>query len=149
MEIDEIKRSSTILLAKYFFGLEVKSLILQFIVFFDVAYTQENILPPYRGFEGCGDYKISGVIIEYKHKLFLYINKDTQSEYRFTIPAKEEITIAPYINRALEATIFIKKMNGTIGELEKIRDTKFHIPDPLNPTSDTGLRLIKKGMCAS
>lgn len=116
--------------------------------FAGTIYAEENISPAYKGFEGCGDYQISGVISENNHKLFLYINKGTRSEYRFNIPAKEEMTVAPYINKSLEAKLFIKKMNGTIGEIEKIRDTQFHIADPLHPVSDTGFRLIKRRECA-
>lgn len=98
------------------------------------------------GFKGCGLYKVRGVGRTIKNALVIVVNEKTKSEIIFSLPINNEPTLAPYVDRPLEATVQINKpMNGSKG-FGVVQSIKSRLPDPLNPV-DTGMSLMTKSEC--
>lgn len=98
--------------------------------------------------ENCGVFNFRGIVRIINDSPFLIINEHTLSEYKFSMPISEEPRIAPYIDRAFELTATIeKKMNGTKGAVQNIKNIQYRVSNPLSETPDTGVKLIKKLIC--
>jgi hypothetical protein len=98
------------------------------------------------GITDCGSYLIRGITRSTKNGLIIVVNEKTQSEITILVPILNEAMLAPYIDRAITATVTVeKKLPG-----EKVRGTIQHIksrnPNPLNP-KDTGVSIITKADC--
>lgn len=111
------------------------------------TFSQENS-KPYESYQGCGEYWVAGTVRINKTGYFLIVNEKTQSEYRLKTPIIEEPKLSPYVDKPMKARILItKKIDGTIGEINKILTVEYRISNPLHPNFDTGFRSIKKMIC--
>lgn len=93
-----------------------------------------NVWATSGNFSSCGTYELYGRIEKNKKEIgyLFYVNKKTKSEYRFRIPLKESLKIAPYIDMPIRLKARIVKMvkgqNGEIADLEALLRV---VPDPL------------------
>lgn len=103
------------------------------------------------GFEGCGHYLLRGtLLLDKEHKLLIYsVNHLTKSELVFSIPNKNDLNIiAGFLNKstAIKADI-LKKMDGTKGEIQNIKEVDVRYPNPLSGPQDTYIRLLQSKSC--
>lgn len=98
------------------------------------------------GVSDCGLYQVNGVGRSTKAGLVLVVNEKTKSEFTISVPVTNEPFLAPYVDKAMEASVAISKkslgskIEGTIKEIKR------RIPNPLDPM-DTGVKLISKAAC--
>ena len=121
----------------------MKFLLLLFVLVTAVAKADEYKTPG-----SCGEYKVSGTAKIINNTPFIVINEQSVSEYVLSIPIEEEPSLAPFINRHFTLNGLIeKKLNGMKGEMRLIKNITLRIPNPLNGSKDTGLKLIKDIPC--
>ena len=68
-----------------------------------------NAATLWNGFKGCGMYQALGIGRSTKNGLVIVINEKTQSEIVLTLPIANEATLAPYVDRELNASVILKK----------------------------------------
>ena len=96
----------------------------------------------------CGEYNITGTVRMIKNTPFIVVNEHTLSESVLAIPIEEEPRVAPYLNRPCELRAMLnKKMDGTKGEVNTLKEITLRVPNPLNDKPDTGFTLLKKRPC--
>lgn len=97
----------------------------------------------------CGEYDIYGsMVMKANGEASFVANAGTLSEVDFKLNNKQEIRLAPYLNRSTKIRARVtKKMNGKFGELAEIKKTEYVVPDPAGLTQNHGLHLIKSGKC--
>lgn len=96
----------------------------------------------------CGEYIIYGFVRNDSHLFSIYLNEKTLSEINLKIPLSKEAEIIPYDNWFISADVkILSPFNGTIGQLNSIRNIKKEIYDPLNPSKFVGLKFLKKIEC--
>ena len=97
----------------------------------------------------CGEYNIYGSMIMSENGEAKFVaNAGTLSEVQFKLTNKQEMRLAPYLNRSTKIRGKItKKMDGKLGELAEIKSAEYVVPDPAKLTSKHGLQLIKSGKC--
>jgi hypothetical protein len=101
--------------------------------------------------EHCGLYELRGSVE--KNDIgtgYLYlVNKGTMSEFKFVIPSRFELQIAPYVDRlTMIRAIFSKKIVGFQGEFNAIESIVLSVNDPLGMSANNTLLLIDKKVCA-
>jgi hypothetical protein len=101
--------------------------------------------------EHCGLYELRGSVE--KNNIgpgYLYlVNKGTMSEFKFVIPSKFELQIAPYVDRpTMLRAKFSKKIEGLRGEFSTIESIVLAVNDPLGMSAKNTLLLITKEVCA-
>lgn len=100
--------------------------------------------------DGCGSFDIFGRMEKSKRPgEFQYIvHGKTTSAYKFSLTDKQEIQLAPYLNRSskIRATIAknITDYSGEFSEIERVEDS---VPDPAFLTKNQGFILVKKESC--
>lgn len=107
------------------------------------------------GYQGCGEYLFKGVLVKNPSKAegeapVLYkVNAKTKSEMIFRIKLPEDLSvISSYLEQPSQLSAEINaEMDGTKGELEKIKKIALRKSDPLNSSADTGLFSISKKAC--
>lgn len=98
------------------------------------------------GISDCGVYQVNAVARSVKNGLVIIVNEKTKSEITISVPVQNEAYLAPYVDRAMTASvIFAKKSQGAKVE-GTIKEIKSRIPNPINPM-DTGIKLISKAEC--
>jgi hypothetical protein len=98
------------------------------------------------GISDCGVYQVNAVARSVKSGLVIIVNEKTKSEITISVPVQNEAFLAPYVDKAMSASVvFSKKAQGSKAE-GSIKDIKSRIPNPINPM-DTGIKLISKARC--
>lgn len=98
------------------------------------------------GITVCGLYSAKGIVRSYKDGLVINVNEKTKSEIIISVPIMNEPKLAPYLNKAVEASIEFKKLTPHLKLLGTVTQIKSRLPNPIDP-SDTGIKLISKGAC--
>jgi hypothetical protein len=100
--------------------------------------------------EGCGLYDIHG-IIEYSKadsRYIYFVNKGSLSEYQFIIDLKDEIKIAPFIERSIKMRAFVSEEPvGHKGKFQNILSLEYGPADPLLLKNNSNFFLVKKEKC--
>ncbi len=100
------------------------------------------------GLENCGDYSFQGTAKIIDKQMILILNESTQSEFKLSIPKDQESRITPYLNLTVKGDLVLKKVTGPwTGEIKEFKKIDYGIPDPLNTTKHTFLKLKKKASC--
>lgn len=98
----------------------------------------------------CGIYELQGIVEKNKDGAgYLYIvNKDTHSQFKFSIPSSMQIQIAPYVDRPSSVTVKIaKKVNNFNGEFTSIDNISRRIEDPLGTLGEKSVIYKSKLEC--
>lgn len=109
-------------------------------------FSSAAIAQEWTGLSGCGIYQVDGVGRSTKEGLVLVVNEKTKSEFTINVPIKNELFLAPYVDKTMHASVEISKkslgskIEGTIKEIKR------RIQNPLDPM-DTGVKLISKAAC--
>lgn len=107
------------------------------------------------GFQGCGEYVLKGIVVAIKEPLenefpMKYkVNIGSKSEMTFSVKLRDDaILMGSYLKQPTTMKVeILEKMDGTIGVVDNIIKIGLRMPDPLNPTSDTGIFLQNKKAC--
>lgn len=109
------------------------------------------------GYQGCGEYLFKGILVKNTSKngkvgdppVIYKVNAKTKSEMNFTIKLPEDLSlISSYLDQPSQLSAEInEEMDGTKGELEKIKKIGLRKSDPLNSSIDTGVFIISKKEC--
>lgn len=98
------------------------------------------------GISSCGTYQVKGIARSTDKGLVIAVNEKSQSEIIIKVSVQNESFLAPYVDKAIEASVLFEKMpRGPIVE-GTIKEIKSRIPNPINPL-DTGTKLISKAPC--
>lgn len=98
------------------------------------------------GISNCGTYQVKGVGRLSDKGLMIVVNEKSQSEVTIIVPIENEAFLAPYVDKAMEASVlFTAKPKGSKAE-GIIKEIKSRIPNPINP-KDTGIKFISKAAC--
>jgi hypothetical protein len=98
------------------------------------------------GISDCGIYRVKGVARSTPNGLIIVVNEKSKSEINIKIPEHNEAFLAPYVDKAIEASVkIVNKSQGSSveGIIMKIAS---RIPNPINP-KDTGIKLSSKALC--
>lgn len=98
------------------------------------------------GISDCGTYQVNGIARSTKKGLVIMVNEKTQSEITITTPILNETYLAPYVDKALKASVVFAKKSPGSKALGTIKEIESRVPNPLNPM-DTGIKLISKAKC--
>lgn len=97
--------------------------------------------------EGCGFYKVEGIVREDKLKVKLIVNEKSVSEIKFSAPFNWETKLRAYINDPVTVQLKIEKRpDGTLAEIHSIQEISLRVPDPMSFKPED-LKLIKKAGC--
>lgn len=117
-----------------------------FVTFVIIFLAQSSFAQDWLGISDCGLYQVNGVARLTKEGPVMVVNEKTKSEFIITVPTFNEPFLAPYIDKAMQASVEISKkslgskIEGTIKEIKR------RISNPLKPM-DTGVKLISKVAC--
>lgn len=109
---------------------------------------EPSLAQDWSGISDCGRYTVSGVGRSTHEGLVIVVNEKSESEIVIHVPILNEPYLAPYVDRAMIATVLIPKVphgSSVEGIVEMIER---RIPNPINPL-DTGMRLTEKTACDS
>lgn len=116
------------------------------ILTFVLLLSSVTIAQEWTGISDCGIYQVNGIGRSTKEGLALVVNEKTKSEFTINVPIMNGPFLAPYVDKAIQASVEISK-KATGSKIEGIiKEIKSRIPDPLNP-KDTGVKLILKAAC--
>lgn len=99
----------------------------------------------------CGLYEIVGTIEKNPTKTgyVFYLNKGTNSEFRFLVPHELNLKISPYVERTSKAKVlFLKPLEGYEGQIRQIEHIEYTIPNHLRDKAIQTLSLISKRECS-
>jgi hypothetical protein len=105
-----------------------------------------SLAEDWTGISDCGNYQVSGVVRSKKDGPVIVINEKTQSEITITLPIQNEAKVAPYINKAIAATISFERKPSRTEVVGIIKSIEVRIPNPLDP-KDTGIKFLSKVEC--
>ena len=100
------------------------------------------------GISDCGRYTVRGVGRSINHRLVLVVNEKSASEIVVHVPILNEPHLAPYVDKALIATVLIPKVPRGSPVKGIVETIEWRIPNPIDP-EDTGMRLTEKTECDS
>ena len=98
----------------------------------------------------CGWYEIYGEMKKNSDGPgYLYlVNQGTLSEYKFSLPPKQEIKLSPYLNVPSKIKARIAgRIRGYQGEFASIENAEMVAPDSAKLTKAHGFYLISKEKC--
>jgi hypothetical protein len=98
------------------------------------------------GVSECGLYQVKGVVHSNPNGPVIVVNEKSQSEIIISVPLTNEAKLAPYLNRAMVATIQVLKKPIAQSFSATIKAIQSRIPNPLSP-QDTGIKIISKEKC--
>jgi hypothetical protein len=109
------------------------------------------ILPPtfadnWTGVSTCGIYLAKGIVRSTHDGLGIIVNEKTQSEIVIHVPIQNEAFLAPYLDRAMTASVAISRLSPNLKIEAIVKAIASRIPNPLNPM-DSGIKLIGKTEC--
>ncbi len=102
-------------------------------------------------FIDCGRYEMRGVLRQHpdlKRQFHYAVLEETQSAMMFSVTEESDLAaILPFLDKAttIEASLF-KKLNGTRGEINRIKKIELRLPNPL-AKNNLGLSLVEKAHC--
>ena len=100
------------------------------------------------GLNSCGEFEFRGVPQIDDKEMIVVINNKSKSEIRILIPLSEQSRITPYLKHTVEGKIKISKIkNLWRGEAIELKDIRLIVPDPLNPSINSFLKIIKSKKC--
>lgn len=108
--------------------------------------TSTLLAKDWTGLSACGNYKVKGIVRSSKEGLFIVVNEKSQSEITISVPAQNEATLAPYVDKDIEASVSVSKKLSAAKALGTVSEINSRVPNPINPV-DTGIQLISKGKC--
>jgi len=100
------------------------------LVMFLIQLPSTVIAQDWTGIAGCGVYQVKGTGHLSDEGLSIIVNEKTQSEFKIKVPIKNEVYLAPYVKRPLEARVLIDKkphgadVSGTIKEIKSLPKKK-------------------------
>lgn len=100
----------------------------------------------WNGISSCGTYQVKGVARSTDQGLVIAVNEKSQSEIIIKVSVQNESFLAPYVDKAMEASVLFEKMSRGPSVEGTIKEIKSRIPNPINPM-DTGIKLISKAAC--
>lgn len=99
------------------------------------------------GIADCGTYQVRGVVrAPEKSGLHIVVNEKSQSEILVSVSIQDEAALAPYVDKAMEATMAFDKKSPGAKVKGSVKTINSRIPNPINPM-DTGIKLISKAVC--
>lgn len=117
-----------------------------FLILFFLLNFESSFGGSWTGFSSCGLYLVKGTVHSGGKYPVIVLNEKSLSEITITVPIQNEIFLAPYDNRSIEATVeFSKKFEFSKmhGVVKKIKE---RIPNPLNPEASK-IKLISISEC--
>lgn len=121
----------------------MERLILIFIFLFLSLPTQAQ---NWSGVSDCGLYQVKAVVHSTPNGPVIIVNEKSQSELIISVPITNEAKLAPYLDRAMVATIRVVKKPLSQSFSATIKEIQSRIPNPLSP-QDTGIKIISKEKC--
>lgn len=99
-------------------------------------------------FASCFEFELIGEgLIEDDHLKFV-IAKSTQSEVKLPIPIKDQDLFSPYIHRWGKALLILDRPGLSFStKVLKVISVEYQTPDPLNMSSSTNVKKIRKVPC--
>ena len=113
---------------------------------FIILLAQNSFAQEWTGISDCGIYQVSGIARLTKEGPVMLVNEKTKSEFIINVPTMNEPFLAPYIDKAMLASVEISKKSVGSKIEGTIKEIKRRIPNPLDPM-DTGVKLISKAAC--
>ncbi len=102
----------------------------------------------YGSFQGCGSYKIAGVIRKDPDTaVVLVVNEKTGSEYRFKPAPGELPRFASYLDTPITLSVDVIQSKGHRGVISHPSDLNPMAPDPIHPHLNSGFLILKKRKC--
>ncbi len=97
---------------------------------------------------GCGTYEFQGVPKLNKDGIQLFVNVSTLSEISLSPTIKDQGNLAPYVDLPVKGTLRISKITGPrSAKVMDLKNLNYGVPDPLNNTKHTFLKMQKKAKC--
>ncbi len=113
-----------------------------------LLYSSANASESYGSFQGCGSYKIAGVIRKDPDTaLVLVVNEKTASEYRFKPAPGELPSFASYLDTPIHLNVDVIQSEGHRGVVSHPSELNPRAPDPIHPHLNSGFALLKKRKC--
>lgn len=95
----------------------------------------------------CHLYEIKGEVNAGKDFVDLITNKDTRSEKKLRVHAKEVKRFVPYFNLTIHGSFILKSPIDRGSEILHVESIKEDIPDPLNHKLNSFIKKIKEVKC--
>lgn len=102
-------------------------------------------------FIDCGRYELKGILRQLpdqKRQFHYSVLEETQSAMLFLVAEESDLSVLlPFLDKPtfIEASI-LKKLNGTQGEINKIKKIQLRLPNPLSK-NNLGWSLVEKAPC--
>lgn len=96
---------------------------------------------------GCFLYEVKGVARILNKEIQLVVNKDTMSEFIFTLPTKEEHKLAPYLDVTSVGTYVFKKKPQSKDKILLVKTISRSTPDPINHMFHSYVKELKAVKC--
>ena len=100
------------------------------------------------GLNTCGQYTFKGTPQIDKKDIVIFINEKTKSQIRLIVPLSEQYKITPYLKMTIEGELSISEINNLWNaQVGILKNIKISVPDPLNPSKNSFLKLVRRNKC--
>lgn len=95
----------------------------------------------------CYLYEAKGVVQIKDKQIQLIVNKDTMSEYIFTVSEKDEHKLAPYLDTTTLGTYLFKRKPQSKDSIKAVKSISRSMPDPINHMKNSYIKELKVSSC--